>query len=193
MIDDLSTRRSRRSRRSVTRPQALLCGGGGVCVKLLSGISSISRRCFTILSVGAPSRPVITQRGSGCWLDARESMPHLTGSTAGGWPAGFVTFVVFFPTPLGFPPPNVESSLLELTQSFLIFKHLKCTALEKRGTFYFPFFSKINVFFLFFIVFLGSRTVIILKTLLNYESLVLVICLVGCKRCDPPTAVIFVP
>ena len=55
------------------------------------------------------------------WTFSRESMPHLTGSTAGGWPAGFVTFVVFFPTPLGFPPPNVESNLLKLTQSFLDF------------------------------------------------------------------------
>lgn len=137
MMTCASTRSVGRVGPSVTWPQALLCGGGGICVKLLSGISSISRRCFTILSVGAPSRPAITQRGSGCWLDARESMPHLTGSTAGSEPAGVITFVVIFPTPLGFPPPNVESSLLELTQSFLIFKTLKSyPVFSKRGNFF---------------------------------------------------------
>ena len=41
----------------VTWPQALLCGGGGMCIKLLSGISLIARRCFTILSTWRPFSP----------------------------------------------------------------------------------------------------------------------------------------
>lgn len=45
-------------------------------------------------------------------LDAREKLPHLTGSTAGGQPAGVVVSVVVFPTSLGLPPPNVEPILL---------------------------------------------------------------------------------
>ena len=121
MMTCASTRSVGRVVRRSRWHRALLRRSGGLCVKLSSGISFISRRCFTILSVGTPSRPAITQRGIGCWLDARENMPHLTGSTAGSEPAGVITFVVIFPTPLGFPPPNVESSLLELTQSFLIF------------------------------------------------------------------------
>lgn len=67
---------------------------------------------FYILSLGAPSRPAVTRQGSGCQLVAREKMPHLTGSTAGGQPAGVVVSVVVFPTPLGLPPPNVEPVLL---------------------------------------------------------------------------------
>lgn len=64
-------------------------------IKLLSGFSlRIPEGVFTSSALGASLRPAITQRGSGCWLDAREKMPHLTGSIAGGEPAGGFWFRV---------------------------------------------------------------------------------------------------
>ena len=58
--------------------------------------------------------------------------------------------------------------------------------------FFLPFFSKIRIIFLFS-SFFGVPNRHHLKNIFNHESLVLVICLAGCKRCDPPTAVIFAP
>ena len=56
--------------------------------------------------------------------------------------------------------------------------------------YFLPFFSKIRIIFLFS-SFFGVPNRHHLKNIFNHESLVLVICLAGCKRCDPLTVVIF--
>lgn len=110
--DDSSTRRSRWSVASVARLRALLRSSGGMCIKSLSGISLRIQKALSgpqprhsLALCGHPSEKRLR-------LDAREKLPHLTGSTTGGQPAGFVVSVVVFPTPLGLPPPNVEPILL---------------------------------------------------------------------------------
>lgn len=110
--DDSSTRRSRRSVASVARLRALLRSSGGICIKSLSGISLRIQKALSGPQPRHSFAPCGHPSGKRLRLDAREKMHHLTVSTTGGQPAGFVVSVVVFPTPLGLPPPNVEPILL---------------------------------------------------------------------------------
>ena len=111
MMTMISTRSVGRSVASVARLRALLRSSGGICIKSCLESAYVSRRFLhpqprhSFALCGHPSEKRLR-------LDAREKMPHLTGSTAGGQPAGVVVSVVVFPTSLGLPPPNVEPILL---------------------------------------------------------------------------------
>lgn len=84
-----------------------------------------------------------------------------------------------------------EPSLLELTQSFLILKALRMYLVFLNEVHSFCSFSQKLTSFFIFHRFFGVPNRHHLKNIFNHESLVLVTCLAGCKRCDPPTAVIF--
>lgn len=113
MIDDSSTRSVSRSVASVTHGEAHYYFAVAACLNVSRlGLSIITqqRGASPVLALPCASGS-LTEESTG-WTFSRDCMHHLTVSTAGGEPAGVVAFVVVFPTPLGFPPPNVEPILL---------------------------------------------------------------------------------